>query len=162
MAENLLDGPPNPKRAKLSSPGFSANDSTGEEGPERGLGGPWRSLSDTPEGECPRESRTRWRACGAPRSGGRSSPFPETSAGEGKFLGRLSWSPSGAAHTWVHSGFPELVDPPRLETQWYFQGEKVKWRLFYFAWRFHTPPSAAVCRHAWLSGGMTAKGKFDG
>ncbi|EHB03127.1 CREB-binding protein [Heterocephalus glaber] len=28
MAENLLDGPPNPKRAKLSSPGFSANDST--------------------------------------------------------------------------------------------------------------------------------------
>lgn len=30
MAENLLDGPPNPKRAKLSSPGFSANDSTGE------------------------------------------------------------------------------------------------------------------------------------
>ncbi|XP_036266111.1 CREB-binding protein isoform X6 [Pipistrellus kuhlii] len=28
MAENLLDGPPNPKRAKLSSPGFPANDST--------------------------------------------------------------------------------------------------------------------------------------
>jgi hypothetical protein len=32
MAENLLDGPPNPKRAKLSSPGFSANDNTGEAG----------------------------------------------------------------------------------------------------------------------------------
>ncbi|XP_078519251.1 CREB-binding protein [Lissotriton helveticus] len=28
MAENLLDGPPNPKRAKLNSPGFSASDST--------------------------------------------------------------------------------------------------------------------------------------
>lgn len=35
MAENLLDGPPNPKRAKLSSPGFSANDSTGEVGQAR-------------------------------------------------------------------------------------------------------------------------------
>lgn len=30
MAENLLDGPPNPKRAKLNSPGFSASDSTGK------------------------------------------------------------------------------------------------------------------------------------
>nr|XP_033818435.1 CREB-binding protein isoform X3 [Geotrypetes seraphini] len=28
MAENLLDGPSNPKRAKLNSPGFSASDST--------------------------------------------------------------------------------------------------------------------------------------
>ncbi|KAG8145907.1 hypothetical protein E2320_012341 [Naja naja] len=28
MAENLLDGPPNAKRAKLSSPGFSASDTT--------------------------------------------------------------------------------------------------------------------------------------
>ncbi|XP_043844349.1 CREB-binding protein isoform X3 [Dromiciops gliroides] len=28
MAENLLDGPPNPKRAKLNSPGFSASDNT--------------------------------------------------------------------------------------------------------------------------------------
>lgn len=28
MAENLLDGPPNPKRAKLSSPSFPASDST--------------------------------------------------------------------------------------------------------------------------------------
>lgn len=36
MAENLLDGPPNAKRAKLNSPGFSAPDPTGEQGP-RGL-----------------------------------------------------------------------------------------------------------------------------
>ncbi|XP_069502925.1 CREB-binding protein isoform X2 [Ambystoma mexicanum] len=28
MADNLLDGPPNPKRAKLNSPGFSVSDST--------------------------------------------------------------------------------------------------------------------------------------
>lgn len=46
MAENLLDGPPNPKRAKLSSPGFSANDSTGEAMARRAVkrqerGGTW-------------------------------------------------------------------------------------------------------------------------
>lgn len=46
MAENLLDGPPNPKRAKLSSPGFSANDSTGEEGVQGG-GGPGGAVTPT-------------------------------------------------------------------------------------------------------------------
>lgn len=41
MAENLLDGPPTAKRAKLSSPGFSAADPTGELGRRLALRGPW-------------------------------------------------------------------------------------------------------------------------
>ena len=59
----------------------------------------------------------------------RAAPSPGPAPQRGKFVGRLSWGPSGATHARVRSDRPELVNPPRVETEWYFQGEKVKWSV---------------------------------
>lgn len=129
MAENLLDGPPNPKRAKLSSPGFSANDSTGETGAGAGGRGPRGCLSAPYGGECPRETPTRLRAVRGPRSEGPRSPFPRTPAAEGEVCRKTVMGPEWGGTCPVRLDRPELESPPRRETEWYFQGGKVKWSV---------------------------------
>lgn len=74
MAENLLDGPPNPKRAKLNSPGFSASDSTGEAA-GRGRRGGGRGRVRAGPGSAGRRAagpgrlRPELRSCGRPSAG---------------------------------------------------------------------------------------------
>lgn len=112
MAENLLDGPPNPKRAKLSSPGFSANDSTGEKGAGRGAGAPGVACQPHPEVSAPGRPQLGCGLCGARGAKASAAPSPGPPPPRGKFVGRLSWGPSGAAHArcaWIARSWRALL-----------------------------------------------------
>lgn len=138
MAENLLDGPPNPKRAKLSSPGFSANDSTGEGGPGGGRG-PHPQVSA-------RETLPEVQARAA------ASRDPAGLA-EGKFVARVRRGPErGPAllrRSWLA---PELGSPPRAESERYLAGRKSKVeraRLGGDSTRLPVPPCVRTRGAAW-------------
>lgn len=130
MAENLLDGPPNPKRAKLSSPGFSANDSTGEGGPGGGRG-PHPQVS---AGETLSEAQARAAASRDPAG-----------PAEGKFVATVRRGPErGPALPGRSRPAPELGSPPRAESERYLMGGKVKWSVLVFV----GIPRASLCRRA--------------
>lgn len=150
MAENLLDGPPNPKRAKLSSPGFSANDSTGE----KGAGAPGVACQPHPEVSAPGDPNSA-AGCAGPAELRPAQPLPWTPAAEREVCRNTVMGPEWGGTCPVRLDRPELGSPPRRETEWYFQGEKVKWSVCILRGDsvcLPLPPCVRPHKRGWLEG----------
>ena len=129
MAENLLDGPPNPKRAKLSSPGFSANDSTGE----KGAGAPGVACQPHPEVSAPGDPNSA-AGCAGPAELRPAQPLPldpgrrEGSLSEYCHGARVGWHMPGAL------GSPGVGEPSSPGDRVVLPGRKSKVERVYSAW----------------------------
>ncbi|KAK2097446.1 hypothetical protein P7K49_022897 [Saguinus oedipus] len=104
MAENLLDGPPNPKRAKLSSPGFSANDSTAG---SRGAVTPIRKRTD--RAGSPEQVR---------------QPVPLAPRRRVEVRRRTVTGPDWGSTCPMHSASPPPISPPRGDASGTPEGKK--------------------------------------